>query len=266
MKSSEVNHPSAQAGQEPGEQAVWDRSRLANPHQVDDKAARVQSMFNCIACAYDLNNRLHSGWRDQAWRKKAVALAEPKPGDVVLDVACGTGDLTYAFSRVPGVREVIGVDFAQNMLAVAERKCASCDNVKLLAGDAMKLPLEDQSVDVVSIAFGIRNVTNPAAAVDEFVRVLRPGGRLVILEFSEPASPLFRMLYHVYSQKIMPITAGLIARDRAGAYRYLPRSVDTFMTRQQMVELLQSRGLQNVADHGLTFGIAVAYRGVKAAS
>ena len=247
----------------PAGEVVWDEPKLADPHAVEDKAARVQSMFNAIAHAYDLNNRIHSMWRDQAWRRKAVRLANPQPGDEVLDVACGTGDLTRAFADHPSAVEVIGADFARNMLAIAKRKCSRYQNASFVRCDAMNLPFPDQSVDIVTIAFGLRNVARPEAAVAEFARVLRPGGRLVILEFCEPESRLFRWLYHIYSQKIMPRTAGLIARDRAGAYKYLPRSVNTFMTPAQMLQLMEKHGFENLSDNRLTCGIAAACVGFR---
>ncbi len=166
---------------------VWDDALLLDPHHVADKRARVRQMFAAIAPSYDLNNRLHSLWMDQSWRKKAVKLAAVKPSDVVLDVACGTGDLTLKFARrlaklsatgaIPA-RQIIGLDFTYEMLPIARQKglaVSSGDDPSLLwlNGDAMRLPLPSQSTDIVSIAFGIRNVADPAAAIQEFHRVLR---------------------------------------------------------------------------------------------
>jgi demethylmenaquinone methyltransferase/2-methoxy-6-polyprenyl-1,4-benzoquinol methylase len=131
-------------------------------------------------------------------------------------------------------------------------------------GDALALPLPDACAGVVSIAFGIRNVADPAAAVREFHRVLRPGGRLVILEFSLPTNPLLRGLYNFYFRKILPRTATWISRDKTGAYKYLPESVNTFITRDRMTEMMTAAGFQQVEQHPLTFGVCVCYRGVKA--
>lgn len=264
MQASQPNQTKDQPLAAEGK-AVWDDSRLTNPHEVEDKAARVQSMFNSIAPAYDLNNRIHSMWRDQAWRRAAVRLTYPQKGDKVLDVACGTGDLTLAFAENSNVENVVGADFAFNMLSIARRKAATQANVDFIQCDAMNLPIPDQSVDIVSIAFGLRNVARPEVAINEFARVLRPGGRLVILEFCEPASGLFRAMYHLYSQRIMPVTAGLIARDKAGAYKYLPRSVNTFMTPPEMLKVMAESGFEKMSDDRLTFGIAAACVGVRSA-
>lgn len=248
-----------------GQPAWTDDDLRQNPHAAADKAARVQQMFSAIAESYDLNNRLHSLWRDQAWRRAAVKLCRVQPVDTVLDVACGTGDLSLAFAAAKPHR-VIGVDFTHNMVRIAEHKrdhaalpvtlCAFTD------GDAMRLPIADQSVDIVSIAFGIRNVSNPAAAIAEFKRVLRPGGRLCILEFSLPTNPVLRWLYNFFFRHIMPRTATLIARDRSGAYKYLPQSVNTFLGRQQMVDMMTGAGFTSVTQKPMTFGIAIAYLGL----
>jgi demethylmenaquinone methyltransferase/2-methoxy-6-polyprenyl-1,4-benzoquinol methylase len=227
-------------------------------------------MFGAIAGRYDLNNRLHSFGRDQAWRRHAVRAACVRPGETVVDVACGTGDLTMALARSPAAR-VIGVDFTPAMLEVARRKQSRLDpalrgRIDYVAGDAMALPLDDASADVVSIAFGIRNVHDPARAVHEFARVLRPGGRMVILEFDRPDFAPVRWLNSLYSGWLMPRTATLVAGDRSGAYRYLPRSVGTFMTRRELCALLARSGFERVVATPLTFGICACTVGVRAGS
>jgi demethylmenaquinone methyltransferase / 2-methoxy-6-polyprenyl-1,4-benzoquinol methylase len=246
---------------------VWSDDNLANPHAAADKAQRVRSMFAAIAPRYDLNNRLHSLWRDQAWRRAAVHMAELKRNDIVLDVACGTGDLALAFAGA-GAERVWGIDFTFEMLTIAGQKgharSRGLDSItNWAAGDALRLPLPDACVDVVSIAFGIRNVSDPAAAVREFVRVLRPGGRLVILEFSLPRNRLLRAGYNFYFQHILPRSASLIAHDRSGAYRYLPQSVQTFIDGPAMLATMAQAGLSSLQRRKLTFGIAAIYRGLK---
>ncbi len=229
---------------------------------------KVRAMFAAIAPSYDLNNRLHALWRDQAWRRAAVKLANVQPGDVVLDVACGTGDLTLAFAQTRA-GQVIGVDFTVPMLDIAQRKAGQVKGeqgrqaLPFAAGDAMGLPLADASVDVVSIAFGIRNVAEPGRALAEFYRVLRPGGRVVVLEFSLPTNRVLRRGYLFYFNQVLPRSAEWIAGDKTGAYRYLPRSVNTFLGRQQMVELMQAAGFGEVTLHPLTMGVAVVYVGVR---
>ncbi len=245
---------------------AWTDRELTNPHAVADKATRVKAMFTAIAPRYDLNNRVHSLGRDQAWRRRVVALSQLQPDETVLDVACGTGDLALAFARA-GARRVLGQDLTYGMLEVAKGKRAAASRVAptYQASDAMRLPIADASVDLVSIAFGIRNVADPAKAIGEFHRVLRPGGRLLILEFSQPNNAVARGLYSFYFNRVMPRTASLIARDRTGAYRYLPRSVNTFLDRQALARLMDEAGFAEVLLRPLTLGIAVIYRGAKQA-
>lgn len=246
---------------------AWSAAELADPHAHREKQEKVRRMFAAIAPSYDLNNRLHSMWRDQAWRRVGVRRARVTPTDVVLDCACGTGDLSEAMARA-GAREVIGLDYTAEMLDVArnrlERRPALSGKVRYIQGDAQALPLGDASVDVVSIAFGIRNVGVPARAIAEFRRVLRPGGRVVILEFGRPTNALARWVNKVYCQRIMPVTATLIARDRSGAYRYLPRSVEKFMGEEEMVAALRGAGFSDVRAEPLTMGICWCYSGVLA--
>ncbi len=256
--------------------AAWDDQNLSNPHLVADKARRVEAMFAAIAPSYDLNNRVHSLGRDQAWRRAAVKLAELQKTDRVVDVACGTGDLSLAFAsrlrqKNPTPASVLGIDFTFAMLPIAVRKASQTDStgrgpaVAALfgCGDAMSLPLSDACCDVVSIAFGIRNVADPARAMREFYRVLRPGGRVIVLEFSLPTNPLTRGVYNFYFKHIMPRTATWIARDKSGAYRYLPQSVNTFIGRETMVTLMTQAGFTDPVVKPLTMGIAVIYRGTK---
>jgi len=215
-------------------------------------------MFSAIAGSYDLNNRLHSFWQDQAWRRTAVRLVRPAPSDRVLDVACGTGDLTLAFARTnPAPSSVTGLDFTPQMLDVARCKSKPTE-ASFIEGDAMNLPFADASFDVLSIAFGIRNVSDPPRALREFRRVLAPGGRLVILEFGQPRQAVLRWLNNVYTHRVMPLTASIIARDRSGAYRYLPKSVQSFLDPAALAKAVSDAGFSEVQQHPLTFGVCVA--------
>ena len=257
---------------------AWNDQLLSNPHAVADKRRRVQKMFAAIAPSYDLNNRLHSLWMDQRWRRKAVRLAELHPLDDVIDVACGTGDLSLAFADgLERARElempredlrgnVVGVDFTFEMLPLAGEKSARQRLpyiIGFLNGDAQALPFRDQSADVVSIAFGIRNVQDVPTALKEFHRVLRPNGRVIILEFSLPTNRLLRALYNFYFRQILPRTATLISGDKTGAYKYLPESVNTFIGREQMVQMMRDAGFERIEQFPMTFGVCVCYRGVK---
>jgi demethylmenaquinone methyltransferase/2-methoxy-6-polyprenyl-1,4-benzoquinol methylase len=253
---------------------AWNDQLLQDPHTVLDKRKRIQNMFAAIAPSYDLNNRLHSLWMDQAWRRKAVKLANVKPTDRVVDVACGTGDLTEAFRQAGDcsgdplanvAARYVGVDFTFEMLPIALRKSA-CYNfascIRFVNGDAQSLPLPGAFADIISIAFGIRNVQDPAKALSEFRRVLRPGGRLIILEFSLPTNPILRSLYNFYFRQILPRTATLISGDKTGAYKYLPRSVNTFISREMMVQMMGAAGFENIEQFSMTCGVCVCYRGV----
>lgn len=254
---SQTPAPSADESAPP----AWNARELAeNPHESREKAGKVRSMFAAIADSYDLNNRLHSFGRDQAWRRAAVRLARVRPGDAVLDMACGTGDLSEAFAATEA-HEVVGGDFTPEMLDHARRKAERLPEgrrPRYEHADAMRLDFEDASFDVVSIAFGIRNVSDPGVAIKEFARVLRPGGRLVILEFAEPRFAPIRWMNHLYTSRIMPWTASLVARDGSGAYHYLPRSIETFLTPAQLAERMTAAGLQVERQVPMTFGVCVA--------
>lgn len=245
----------------------WTDADLADPHADERKAEKVRAMFAAIAGRYDLNNHLHSLWRDQAWRRYVVRSAGVKPGERVLDVACGTGDLTEAFARSKA-DTVVGMDFTEAMLDVARTKQARlrknlAGKITYLHGDAMGLPCEDETFDVVSIAFGIRNVTDPGRAVAEFARVLRPGGRLMILEFDRLKFAPLRLFNDFYCGWLMPRTSAMIAGDRCGAYRYLPASVKTFLSREELCELIRASGFDGITVKGLTLGICACYRAEK---
>ncbi len=245
-------------------ETAWTEENLAeNPHQASDKAKRVEAMFTAIAGKYDLNNRLHSLWQDQRWRKRAVELSGVRPESTVVDVACGTGDLSIAFKQA-GASNVVGIDFTSAMLDLALTKAAIAGaDIKFQQGDAMNLKLDDGIADVVSIAFGIRNVQEPEKAIAEFYRILKPGGTLVVLEFSTPPNSVIRFFNDVYTKHIMPFTATLIAGDTSGAYQYLPKSVATFATAEELATSVENAGFNTIRQFPQTFGVCTITRAQK---
>jgi demethylmenaquinone methyltransferase/2-methoxy-6-polyprenyl-1,4-benzoquinol methylase len=244
---------------------AWSGEDLeVNPHLASDKAKRVEVMFSSIAQSYDVNNRIHSMWRDQAWRRRAVKIAMATSKDDVVDIACGTGDLAMAFCKA-GVHSVLGIDFTLAMLNIAVIKAERAQlPIEYRQGDAMDLRLDDASADIVSIAFGIRNVQSPKKALAEFYRVLRPNGRLIVLEFSTPQNVVLRTLNSFYTKRVMPITASLIARDTSGAYQYLPKSVETFTNPSELATEIKEAGFVQVEQVPLTFGVCTITKAIKA--
>ena len=219
-------------------------------------------MFNGIARRYELINTLFSAGRDAAWRREAVRLAHVTRDDDVLDVAAGTGSFARAFAKA-GARLVVGVDFAHEMLRLAasthQREMTPSPAACWCEADALRLPFRSGCCSVVSSAFGVRNFSDLDAGLAEMYRVLRPGGRAVILEFTTPTNRAMRAMYHLYSQRLMPFVASLISRDREGAYRYLPRSVVSFPKAEQVCERLRDVGFADVSAAPLTMGIVTVY-------
>jgi len=238
------------------ENPAWEPATLASPHTQLDKAARVQRMFNAIAPTYESVNSLFSAGRDAFWRRRAVELAGVGPGDTVLDIACGTGDLARAMLRASADR-VIGCDFAHQMLLRAARHptlpTLCCE------ADALALPLPDASVTAVSCAFGVRNFQDLGVGLREMHRVLCPGGRAVVLEFTRPRRLAVRVAYELYASRIMPTLAAWVSRDRHGAYRYLPRSVVSFLDAKRMCDRLADAGFADVKATPLTLGVVTVY-------
>jgi demethylmenaquinone methyltransferase/2-methoxy-6-polyprenyl-1,4-benzoquinol methylase len=210
----------------------------------------IREMFGRITKRYDLVNRLMTGGMDRRWRREVASLAlESAPADGqprILDVATGTGDLalTLADAGAPRNAAVVGLDFVGQMIAAAMAKRGD-RSLSLLVGDAMRLPFPDRTFDAVTVAFGLRNMPDYAAALREMARVLRPGGRVVVLELTPMRRPILGRLFGLYFGRIVPFAGGLISGDRA-AYSYLPRSVAAFPPAEDLAELMRSTGLTNV--------------------
>ncbi len=232
----------------------------AEPASASD-ASDVARMFAGIAARYDRANRVLSLGRDVGWRRRLIHRASPDANDVVVDVCTGTADLVRDFLHAHPSLSVYGVDFARPMLAAGQSKLdRQWDHAVLLEGDALHLPFADASVDVVSIAFGLRNLIDYPMGIREMSRVLRPGGRLTILEFATPPSRLVRALYFPYLRHVLPRLGGWITGDPS-AYSYLDRTVRAFPSPDAIAGMMTSAGLVEVAYERLTMGIAVLYRG-----
>jgi demethylmenaquinone methyltransferase/2-methoxy-6-polyprenyl-1,4-benzoquinol methylase len=223
---------------------------------------RIAGMFDAIAGRYDLLNHVLSAGIDRRWRRLAIQALALSGSERVLDLCTGTADLAIAARTIPpGAARVVAVDFAEAMLRVGLAKLRRADldrAVSVVRGDATRIPVGDRSVDAVTIAFGIRNVEQPDAACGEIHRVLRPGGRLAILEFAIPTTPIVRAGYLAYFKYILPRIGRVISRH-GSAYGYLPASVGAFASPAEFMTILRQQGFVQVRAVPLTFGIVYLY-------
>lgn len=221
-------------------------------------------MFAGIARRYDLLNHLLSANIDRRWRRLVADKLRPAlgAGTHTLDVACGTGDLALTLSEA-GATSVTGVDFCRPMLEIATQKAARLKRaIPFVEGDALRLPFAAGSFDVATIAFGLRNLANVEAGLNELWRVLKPGGRVAILEFSHPVVPGFHALFQFYFTRVLPRIGGLVSGSR-GAYEYLPDSVSRFPDQKHLAELMREVGFERVEYQNLTGGIAALHLGAR---
>jgi demethylmenaquinone methyltransferase/2-methoxy-6-polyprenyl-1,4-benzoquinol methylase len=229
--------------------------------------ARIAAMFDGIARRYDTLNRVLSLGLDQRWRRRAVRALALTGRERVLDLCTGTADLALGLAQAtPPAARVVGVDFAPAMLTRARHKVARAGlsaRVALVRGDATAIPLDAGTVDAATIAFGIRNVVDPARACREIARVLRPGGRLVVLEFGRPRIPGISTLYRWYFRYLLPLVGRFVSRHRE-AYSYLPASVEAFPTGDAFVAVLHEAGFSDGRHVSLTAGIVYMYTARKA--
>lgn len=229
---------------------------------ISKSPTKIAGMFDSIADRYDFLNHLLSAGIDRRWRTVAIASLGLTGRETVLDLCTGTADLAIAAAtQAAGAKRVVGVDFAAAMLRVAAEKLRRLhltSHVALVRGDATRIPLADRSVDAVTVAFGIRNVEDTAAACKELYRVLGPGGRAAILEFSIPTAPVIRQAYLWYFRRVLPLIGRAISRHNA-AYGYLPASVSAFATPTEFVDLLRAAGFSTVAATPLTFGVVTLF-------
>jgi demethylmenaquinone methyltransferase / 2-methoxy-6-polyprenyl-1,4-benzoquinol methylase len=240
--------------------------RPATSPRLDKSAQRISAMFDAIAPRYDLLNTLLSAGLDHYWRWQAIRSLGLSGVETLLDICTGTGDVAFAAVRaVRGARSVLGVDFAAGMLARADHKAHAArvsDRVHLVRGDASNLPVATNAADGVTIAFGIRNVSQPEVACAELLRALKPGGKVAILEFGLPVIPAVRPLYLWYFRHVLPRIGRAVSRHDA-AYSYLPESVGGFPWGEAFADVLRAQGFNNVSSRPLTLGIVYLYTAEK---
>ncbi len=240
---------------------------LALSHGVAVSQA-VHDMFQSIAGRYDLTNDVLSFGIHRLWRNRALRLGGARPGITAVDLCTGTGDVALALARIIGSNgQVTGVDFVQEMLTLAEKKTIAQSSlnpksapISYVRSDASQTPLPGGAADLVTISFGIRNVDNPTDCLREMRRLLKPGGRAVILEFGQPTNLLFRKLYEFYSFSLMPILGGWLTGNRS-AYEYLPRTSKAFPSGENFLRLMQEAGFSKSSATPVFLGIAYIYVG-----
>ncbi|HEY5648342.1 MAG TPA: bifunctional demethylmenaquinone methyltransferase/2-methoxy-6-polyprenyl-1,4-benzoquinol methylase UbiE [Nitrospiria bacterium] len=231
-----------------------------------EKERAVQGMFTAIAHRYDLNNTLLSMGLHHSWKRLAVDLADVREGDRALDLCTGTGDLAIQLgSKVGPSGQVIGLDLNERMMEFGRQKIQrlKLSNILLQTGNAEAIQFRDNTFSAVTVAFGIRNVSNVPAALGEMFRVLKPGGRAVCLEFSRPLFGPLRKFYDFYSFRLLPHIGRMVARDRTGVYDYLPASIRAFPDQEAFKTLFIEQGFRDASYRNLSFGIVAIHTGVK---
>jgi demethylmenaquinone methyltransferase/2-methoxy-6-polyprenyl-1,4-benzoquinol methylase len=241
------------------------------PIALDKSESRVREMFRQIAPRYDLMNHLLSLNIDRYWRWRSVRQLNLRDSIPVLDTCTGTGDLAMAIARrAPASVDVMGSDFCHAMLEIANQKRSRredlCERVRFLEADSQALPFPDNTFQCVTVAFGLRNVTDTHQGLREMTRVCRPGGQVLVLEFSRPRLWGLRQIYNYYFQHILPTVGQWFARNDKSAYKYLPESVGQFPDGSELADMMTASGLSQVNYTPLTLGVATIYLGVKPAT
>lgn len=234
--------------------------------QSEDKEGMVAGVFHSVAAKYDLMNDLMSAGIHRLWKRFTIELSGVREGHTVLDIAGGTGDLAAKFSRLVGSEgTVVLADINDSMLKVGRDKLTDLgivNNIEYTQANAEKLPFPDNTFDCITIAFGLRNVTNKDAALRSMLRTLKPGGRLLILEFSKPGSELLGKAYDAYSFKLLPAMGKLIAND-ADSYRYLAESIRKHPDQESLKDMMVEAGFARCEYYNMTGGIVAVHKGIK---
>ncbi len=233
---------------------------------LDEKASRVRQVFDSVAGSYDLMNDLMSMGIHRLWKRQAVSLSGVRNGQRVLDLAAGTGDLAARFAGLAGPQgKVVFSDINAAMLEQGRSRMADqglAGNIEYVLADAQHLPFPDHHFDCATIAFGLRNITDKDLALASIFRVLKPGGRLLVLEFSHPANPALKAAYDLYSFQILPRLGEWVARD-AASYRYLAESIRMHPDQETLKGMMENAGFERCAFYNLTGGIVAIHRGFK---
>ncbi|WOX04119.1 bifunctional demethylmenaquinone methyltransferase/2-methoxy-6-polyprenyl-1,4-benzoquinol methylase UbiE [Microbulbifer pacificus] len=233
---------------------------------VEEKAGRVADVFHSVAARYDVMNDLMSGGIHRLWKRFTIELSAARPGQTILDIAGGTGDLTARFSRIVGpTGKVVLADINASMLKVGRDRLLDrgiAGNVETVQADAQYLPFPDNTFDCITIAFGLRNVTDKDLALRSMLRVLKPGGRLLVLEFSKPQSKLLEKVYDQYSFRLLPFMGKLVADD-AESYRYLAESIRMHPDQETLKDMMSDAGFVDCEFHNMTGGIVALHKGIK---
>ena len=230
-----------------------------------EKAGKVQNVFTSVASKYDIMNDIMSVGIHRIWKEAMMDWLAPRPGQRLLDVAGGTGDISFKFLKRAGSGHATVLDITENMLIEGRKRAETdqiLDSLDWIVGDAMSLPFADNSFDVYTISFGIRNVTQPQEALNEAFRILRPGGRLMVLEFSQIPVPLAQKAYDFYSFNVIPTMGKLITNDRS-SYQYLVESIRKFPDQETFLSMVQHAGFKNTSYRNLSLGIAALHSGWK---
>jgi demethylmenaquinone methyltransferase/2-methoxy-6-polyprenyl-1,4-benzoquinol methylase len=234
---------------------------------TEAKAGLVADVFHSVASRYDLMNDLMSGGIHRVWKRFTIELSGVRSGNAVLDIAGGTGDLAARFADIVGpAGRVVLADINDSMLKVGRDKLLDngrLGNLEFVQADAQCLPFPDDSFDCVTIAFGLRNVTDKDAALRSMLRVLKPGGRLLVLEFSKPANPLLSKAYDTYSFRVLPLMGRLVAND-ADSYQYLAESIRMHPDQETLKDMMEDAGFSKCEYHNMTGGVVALHKGVKA--
>ena len=224
------------------------------------KEKYVHSVFTRIAKYYDCMNRIISFNQDRKWRREAARKMGILPGQVVLDCCCGTGALTCMLLPLVGEKgKVVGIDFTKEMLTVARKNCPQAEYIQ---GNVLDLPFSDNGFDAVAMAFGLRNLAHQEKAVQEMVRVVKPGGRVVILELNRPNMPVFKQVFNVYFNYIVPFL-GKLRKGSGDSYIYLPQSYSFLPPPEELLNTMKQAGLENTGIYKMTWGVTAVFWGEK---